>query len=207
MPLKVRGDIMDLWQKLKNDYLNDSDTEELVFVECTGGSDCIVSMHVKENGSWQQLFRCPGFIGREGPGKTRDGDWKTPIGIFRLKTPFGTFRDIGSRMPYIHVNEYLYWCDDIEHYNKMVDIRDCPNGCTGEHLIDYIHYKYSMLIDYNSECIPGLGNAIFLHCFGGSPYSAGCVAIDLQNMKTVIRRAGEHARIAIYTTSEVNENA
>ena len=76
-------------------------------------------------------------------------------------------------MPYVRVNQYLYWCGDSYMYNRLVDIRKHPHKCAGEHLIDYTQcYAYGMFLDYNSTNTPGKGSAIFLHCKGNSGYTA-----------------------------------
>ena len=102
-------------------------------------------------------------------------------------------------MPYVRVNQYLYWCGDSYMYNRLVDIRKHPHKCAGEHLIDYTQcYAYGMFLDYNSTNTPGKGSAIFLHCKGSSGYTAGCVAVSRQNMIEILRQVTDGARICIY---------
>ncbi|MBQ9366075.1 MAG: hypothetical protein IJT82_09880, partial [Schwartzia sp.] len=49
-------------------------------------------------------------------------------------------------------------------------------------------YTYCMNISYNENGTPGLGSAIFLHCFGPcKPYTGGCVAIPLEKMRFVMQ--------------------
>ena len=44
-------------------------------------------------------------------------------------------------------------------------------------------YDYVMVIDYNTERIPGLGSAIFLHCWRGpGKPTLGCVAVEKKNI-------------------------
>ena len=102
-------------------------------------------------------------------------------------------------MPYIQVNENLYWCGDDAYYNQLIDITEKPHSCEGEHLIDCApQYHYAMFIDYNQEGIPGKGSAIFLHCTGKNPYTAGCVAVPEEVMKTIVQKADEGIKICIY---------
>ena len=45
-----------------------------------------------------------------------------------------------------------------------------------------------MNISYNENGTPGLGSAIFLHCFGpAKPYTGGCVAIPVEQMRFVMQ--------------------
>ena len=45
-----------------------------------------------------------------------------------------------------------------------------------------------MNISYNEACTPGLGSAIFLHCFGPyKPFTGGCVAIPENQMIKVMQ--------------------
>lgn len=51
------------------------------------------------------------------------------------------------------------------------------------------HYTYAMNISYNESGTPGLGSAIFLHCFGPyKPYTGGCVAIPVADMRFVMQK-------------------
>ena len=77
-------------------------------------------------------------------------------------------------------------------YNEMVDIRELPglDAEASEHIADYtVHYVYCMNISYNEAGTPGLGSAIFLHCFGpNKPYTGGCVAIPAGKMRLVMQK-------------------
>ena len=49
-----------------------------------------ISMHEKDSaGNWQEIMTTPGFIGKNGLGKTKEGDGKTPAGIFYFNKAFG----------------------------------------------------------------------------------------------------------------------
>ena len=150
-----------------------------------------VSMHQKINGTWQEIMTTPGFIGKNGLGKTREGDAKTPVGTFHFTKAFGIATNPGCRLPYTQVDENIYWSGDVNYrYNEMVDIREFPNlnKSDSEHIIDYNpHYIYCLNISYNEDGIAGKGSAIFLHCFGDrKPYTGGCVAIPESKMLFVM---------------------
>lgn len=133
----------------------------------------------------------PGFIGKNGLGKTKEGDGMTPVGTFHFNKAFGIAKNPGCQLPYTKVDKNIYWSGDVNYkYNEMIDIRDYPNlnKDYSEHIIDYVyHYQYCLNISYNDAGIPGLGSAIFLHCFGpNKPFTGGCVAIPIEQMKFVM---------------------
>lgn len=169
-------------------------------------TDAWVSLHEKQSdGSWHMIMTTPGFIGKNGLGKTKEGDAKTPVGEFHFNRAFGIADDPGSRIPYVKVNENTYWSGDSRegfHYNELVEnINDLPGLDTAEseHIMDYIyHYQYCLNISYNEEGTPGLGSAIFLHCFGpAKPFSGGCVAIPEDHMKYVMQTVDESTVVLI----------
>ena len=116
------------------------------------------------------------------------------VGAFRFNAAFGIAADPGCAIPYKQVDENIYWSGDVRpgmKYNQMVDIRELPDLETesSEHIVDYDpHYTYCMNISYNEKGTPGLGSAIFLHCFGpAKPYTGGCVALPEEKTRFVLR--------------------
>ena len=169
--------------------------DQLFVVAAYDTTTAWVSMHEKDkDGTWQMIMTTPGFIGKNGLGKTKEGDGKTPVGTFSFNAAFGIADDPGCAIPYTKVDENTYWSGDTRdgmQYNKMVDIRNYPNlnKDDSEHIIDYTrHYQYCLNISYNAECKPDAGSAIFLHCLGpNKPYTGGCVAIPENQMKVVMQ--------------------
>ncbi len=177
--------------------------EQLVVITVLGGSRAQLSMHESdENGLWHVLLSAPAFIGENGIDKEAEGDGKTPRGAFRPGCAFGIEADPGCTMPYHELTEFDYWSGDINcRYNRMADVRSCPELDTSvcEHLADFSpYYNYCLDIGYNTEGVPGMGCAIFLHCADpGRPYTAGCIAIPESDMITVIRCVREDCLIVI----------
>ena len=168
-----------------------------------------ISLHEKaEDGSWHMVMTTPGFIGKNGLGKTKEGDSKTPTGVFHFNRAFGIAEDPGSLIPYVQVDEDTYWSGDPRegyHYNELVSLKDLPEldleSGDSEHIIDYIyHYQYCLNISYNEEGTPGLGSAIFLHCYApAKPFTGGCVSIPEDYMKFVMQRVDEETAVVIDT--------
>ena len=179
--------------------------KQLFVVAGVGKTTAWVSMHEKDaDGNWRILMTTPGFLGKEGLEKTKEGDAKTPIGTFHFNAAFGIAKDPGCVIPYKQVDKNIYWSGDDRpgmKYNRLVDIREMPdlNIEDSEHIIDYDpHYTYAMNISYNEDGTPGLGSAIFLHCFGPyKPYTGGCVAIPVENMRFVMQNVRPDCVIVI----------
>lgn len=138
------------------------------------------------------IMSTPGFIGKEGLGKTKEGDSKTPVGVFHFTKAFGIAPDPNCKIPYTQVDENIYWSGDANYkYNQWVDIREYSqlNKADSEHIIDYDPaYTYCLNISYNENGTPGKGSAIFLHCFRAErPYTGGCVALPREKMFFVMQ--------------------
>ena len=185
---------------------------QMLVVAAVGRTTAWISMHEKDaDGNWQQTMTTPGFIGKYGLGKTREGDSKTPVGTFHFNAAFGIAPDPNCLIPYTQVDEFLYWSGDPNfHYNEMVDIRDFPalNKDDSEHIIDYDpHYTYALNISYNEAGTAGKGSAIFLHCFGpAKPFTGGCVAIPVDKMLFVMQTVTPDCVVVIDSLENLGGN-
>lgn len=185
---------------------------------------CLAKVYMceKVNNKWITIMETDGFIGKNGLGKEREGDLKTPIGLYDIGIAFGTENNITTKLDYYKLDENMYWvCDpNSKYYNQIVDCskfkkydeknleqingkgeinlkKDWDDSKT-EHLIEEdIAYKYALEIKYNKEAIPAKGSAIFLHCIKNGP-TAGCVSINKDSMKFVLENINRDAKIYIY---------
>ena len=167
---------------------------QLIVVAGIRGSTAWVSMHEKDSaGQWQQIMTTPGFIGRNGLGKVREGDGKTPVGTFKFNCAFGIAPDPGCAIPYVQVGQTHYWSGDENYkYNQLVDGREAHanfDKSASEHLIDFkTAYNYALNINYNSDGTPGKGSAIFMSCFGDDkPWTGGGIALPADKMLFVMQ--------------------
>jgi len=167
-----------------------------------------ISMHQKdENGVWKQILSTPGFVGKHGLCPDADhveGCGQTPVGVYHFNKAFGIAADPGCALPYIQVDDDIYWSGDPNyHYNEMMNINDYPGLAMddSEHIVDYEYqYQYCLNISFNEEGTPGRGSAIFLHCFGPvKPYTGGCVAIPENLMKQVMQNVHADCVVVIDT--------
>lgn len=187
------------WDQLLDNYKKDEKTNQLIFVQYTGGSRAKVLLYQKTGQKWNQILNCQGYVGENGIDKEKEGDRKTPTGTFELPLAFGIAPNPGAKVPYVQINEDLYWCGDQAYYNQLINIKEHPHSCEGEHLIDYgTQYEYGMFLDYNKACVYGKGSAIFLHCKGPEPYTAGCIAVNQLNMRKILQTVEKGAKICIY---------
>ena len=188
------------------------DAEQLFVVGAIGRTTAYVSMHQKdEEGKWKQVITTPGYIGKNGLGKTKEGDYKTPVGSFRFNYAFGIAPDPGCALGYQQVTDDDYWSSDPgADYkgNTMVSIKDAPDLDTenSEHIVDYpVHYQYCMNISYNEKGEKGKGSAIFLHCLGPQkPYTGGCVAIPEDKMITAMQNVQKDCVVVIDSLKKIS---
>lgn len=195
----VQEKTTDKWKQLLKKYEKSKKVNQLVFVKYKRGSKADVILYKKVDGKFRKVFTCAGYVGKYGINKKREGDKRTPTGTYGFTKAFGIKSNPGSKIKYTKLNDYLYWSADRRYYNQMIDIRKVKTSCAGEHLIRYRpHYNYALAIDYNSKCIYKKGAAIFLHCTGRNPYTAGCVAVSEKCMKKIIQTVDKNAKICIY---------
>jgi len=150
-----------------------------------------VSLHEKdEDAIWREILSTQASIGKNGIGKTEEGDGKTPTGVYHFTFAFGIKENPGTKLEYVKVDDSYYWVDDSnsKYYNQFVSINDVEKDWdSAEHIIsEEGSYNYVLATDYNAECKPGAGSAIFMHCTptGG----AGCIAISEESMIAFLER-------------------
>jgi Uncharacterized protein conserved in bacteria len=179
-----------------------AEIDQLVLV--IGKKDCnaAVSYYEKDgNGKWKKQFSVNGEVGLRGISyHKKEGDKKTPAGLFTFTVAFGIKPDPGAKLAYRKVTEYDYWIDDPNspYYNLWVNSKEIPGTYTSEHLIDCNpSYHYSININSNPKCKKGQGSAVFLHCTSGKKGTYGCVAIPEKYMKILLKHLDQSARILI----------
>ncbi len=181
------------------------DTDQIIIVSVIKGSSANLAFYQQnyDSGEWSKLLDTSAFIGKNGLGKTREGDSKTPIGLFHFTQAFGIKKDPGCAFgDYLKVDGSHYWVGDSksDRYNQMVTTREYKqfNRHDSEHIIDYVpQYNYAMNISYNENGTPKKGSAIFLHCKGSKPYTGGCVSIGEEDMKFIIQNVKPNCKIII----------
>lgn len=133
----------------------------------------------------------------EGMPVKREGDGKSPAGVFRLSSAFGYGppERIGDlAIPYTEVTEQLECVDDVNSawYNRIVlrDEADPVDWHSSERmLMDGIWYEKGIVVDHNSDPVrPGAGSCIFLHNWSGpTDTTAGCTAMSPEVLTRIVR--------------------
>lgn len=147
---------------------------------------------LENNGiSWSVKFGpIKAHIGRDGfasPGMKREGDEKTPTGLFALKRMFSYDPDVKTGLSFTQTTSADKWVDDPESdcYNEHVR-GDTDARSFEKLLLGSDAYKYCVVIEYNTDpVVKGMGSAIFFH-LGDGP-TAGCVDISERMMKKILK--------------------
>lgn len=191
------------WREVLQKYRGDDNVRQVMLVRCTEGSNAIVQFYQKlteEKNAWSLVFEMDAFIGKSGPGKTKEGDAVTPFGDFGVLYGFGIRNNPGTALDYIDVIETTYACDEEgPYYNTIIDTAETGHACKGEEMYLYTpEYNYGIATDYNASQEWPNGSAIFLHCKGAKVFTGGCIAIDEDLMRTVLEYAEPGMRVIIH---------
>lgn len=156
----------------------------------------------RREGSWRSPFLVmEGVIGKNGfapPGEKREGDGRTPSGIFPLGTVFGYEPSLLTLMPYRQVTVDDLWVDDVHaaDYNRLV-----KRGSTRASSFEVMKrdddlYKYGIVIGYNTDpVIKGDGSAIFIHLWRGrGTPTEGCIALSEEDLMRILRWLNPEAK-------------
>lgn len=165
---------------LSVDDLAKAKCQQLVVVENKDGK-IIASIFQQTKGQWYIVEETATqvFVGRNGFAKNKtEGDGCTPIGFYKIGSAFYINKKPETKLDSFQINEQGYWVDDPQSafYNQYVVGTDEKDWNSAEHMIDYDVYRYGFVVDYNPDCKPGLGSAIFFHI--GYSYTAGCIAAN-----------------------------
>jgi L,D-peptidoglycan transpeptidase YkuD (ErfK/YbiS/YcfS/YnhG family) len=133
----------------------------------------------------------------EGPHK-REGDGRSPAGIFEIGPAFGYARNLHAALPYLPMDRE-HWCIDVPAsplYNTIVDSREvgaqAVAGSTEPMRLDLhkdgdIRYRLGFVIRHNPDNTPGGGSCIFAHLRRApSETTAGCTALDADDMQATL---------------------
>lgn len=190
--------------KILNKYQNDKKVEQIICVNFIADSSAILKMYIRDNSQptgWNMILATDAFVGRRGIDKERESDFKTPTGDFNVTEAFGIKDNPGTTLNYIKATDTLYYCDEnSKYYNQIIDTSKSKHSvCSGEHIIDYpLEYAYALCFDFNPKNIFPNGSAIFIHAKGNKNFTAGCIAIDEDSMKTIIKNSTTKTKVCIY---------
>jgi L,D-peptidoglycan transpeptidase YkuD (ErfK/YbiS/YcfS/YnhG family) len=171
----------------------------------------------KQKDSWQPQFSFPVVLGQKGmamgkgmieiqvsdaPGK-KEGDLKSPAGIFYLGPAFGYADKSGMgwiHLRYIQVTDTLICVDDPHSafYNQLIrtDGKEADWKSHEEMHRKDIEYTWGIFVQHNVCPVKkSLGSCIFLHIWeGAGEGTAGCTAMEEKNILKLLHwmRADKH---------------
>jgi L,D-peptidoglycan transpeptidase YkuD (ErfK/YbiS/YcfS/YnhG family) len=156
------------------------------------GSSATVRACRRQGSQWVSVMGTMyGHVGLHGvapAGAKREGDERTPSGVFRLGVGFGVRADPGTWFSWHRTTTADVWVDDSSSslYNTMQ--RKPANGRwdSAEDLYVPGPYDYVQVIDYNTARVPGRGSGIFLHVDHQSG-THGCVSVPRAQLLALLR--------------------
>ena len=150
-----------------------------------------------------KTFDCT--LGRAGvilPADKKEGDGKTPLGIFPLRQLLYRADRVAepiTGLPVEILTPETGWCEDPAHpdYNKKITL---PHPSVHDRMTREDHvYDYTVVIGYNdAPIVAGKGSAIFLHL--AKPQftpTEGCVGLRADDMLEVLKYCDGARKIEI----------
>lgn len=124
----------------------------------------------------------------------KEGDRKSPAGVFSLGTAFGLFPNSEMnhlKIEYLYLDEYIEAVDDplSHHYNHIVSSKEItPDWRSSEKMSEEPLYTIGFVIHHNFQNPEvGAGSAIFFHIWRQEQSgTAGCTAMSQENLTTVL---------------------
>ncbi len=159
------------------------------------GLDARLFAFEKRENEWKKIMGpIEAVIGRKGfapSGAKREGDGKTPRGVYPLGLAFGYGPKIDSAMPYRRMTPDDIWVDDpaSPDYNRLNRRGETRAGSFEDMVLPDNRYKYGIVIEYNTDpVIPGYGSAIFLHVWKDvKTPTSGCIAVSETDILKLLR--------------------
>jgi len=174
--------------------------EQVVLVDSAGAGATVRACRRTAGAYRTELGPYDGHVGRNGVSAAkREGDLRTPAGVFPLRGGFGAYANPGLRLgSWLQVDAQDVWVDDSASSLYNTHQRTPVNGrwASAEKLLNQPAYNYAQVIGYNEARTPGRGSAIFLHVDKGAG-TAGCVSLPTGPLLAVLRWERAGAVIAI----------
>lgn len=155
----------------------------------------------RADGRWEKVRELRSTIGSRGWGKQREGDRRSPVGVFRIKVTFSTTPTNPGRMPWRQRRPTSVVTSAAgRHYNTWLEQRGRTDG-------DRPSMRWGWVVDHNRvrlrpgvgpRPVPGRGSGIFFHTSRpGHRWAptAGCTQVgDPAQMRWLVRWLRPDAR-------------
>ncbi|WP_252579944.1 L,D-transpeptidase family protein [Legionella lytica] len=156
---------------------------QIIVVKSLGGVNAKVTLCQRQGALWKPKFRTSfhAVIGKNGialPGEKKEGDLKTPIGLYPIGEAFGT-HPLALKMDYKYITKDDKFIDDIHHKDYNAWVLGPTDAKSYETMLTE-PYTYGAIVNYNmNPTTAGAGSAIFIHLWRSpNTPTAGCVALD-----------------------------
>lgn len=191
----------------------------LVITPDWNGDHALLRTYTRDTDGWQAVVAAtPVAIGRAGSAwgigmhptqagvQKKEGDGRSPAGVFALGTAFGYAASASTGMPYAAMDADD-WCIDVDGsplYNRIVDAREVGAAAVAGssepmrldlHADGDARYKLGFVIEHNSRGNAGAGSCIFAHLWkSADSTTAGCTAMTESAMRALLDwlQPGEH---------------
>ena len=158
---------------------------------------------VNKNGTLihkKKLYKCA--LGKKGIAKNkREGDQKTPSGIFSLGKVFyrkDRTKNIKTKLKKYIIEKQMSWCDDpnSKFYNKLIFTKDKSKEklFRKDNLYDII-----IVVNYNTRpIVKNKGSAIFIHLAKKNYLGTmGCIGLKKNDLLELLKTISKRTKIKI----------
>lgn len=184
-------------------------TSQVILVTITNDGEKIYCVESMENG-WKVVygpFDCN--IGRSGLGKIKEGDGKSPEGVFELGSAFGQGGAPSlSSWPWRETDKDDYWVEDSnsKYYNQYVNLNDTEKDWKSAENLFISNYIMALEVKYNPLNEEKLGSAIFLHVWDGENINTGgCTSMAESTIKIILKWLRPEAKPLLFQTKYINQ--
>lgn len=162
-------------------------TAQMIVVKSLGGSKANVTLCQRQGAAWWTVFTPPfrAVIGKHGIasiGEKKEGDLKTPAGIYPIGEAFGS-QPLALKMDFKYITTDDKFIDDVNSKDYNMWVTGSTDAKSYEPML-IKPYIYGAVVNYNmNPMIAGAGSAIFIHLWQSSHEpTAGCVAMDKKHL-------------------------
>ncbi|MFT4031137.1 MAG: L,D-transpeptidase family protein [Siphonobacter sp.] len=162
-----------------------------------------LTIYELKNSKWLKINHFPVVIGKNGfawgngilnnipSAEKREGDGKSPAGVFSLGTAFGSAKPIeASKWPYLLIDNTCFCVDDSKsmYYNKIINTDTTHVDWSSAEKMLIPVYERGLVINDNTSAETNKGSCIFMHIWNSPDTgTAGCTAMSKTNLDLLLR--------------------
>lgn len=195
--------ILSAFQEIKNISPQPS---QLIRVKYLGGIKAAMTLCQRQGLIWKARFTSPfeAVVGKNGialAGEKKEGDLKTPAGLYPIGEAFGT-HPLALKMDYKYITLEDKFIDDVTHKQYNTWVSGSTDAKSYESMLIQ-PYTYGTVVNYNmNPIVAGEGSAIFIHLWRSpSSPTAGCIALGKKDLLRMLHwlDKSQHPYILVQT--------